>query len=88
MCLTLPLTVAVVERWKLATNGATVRMQLEATQSLTKSASIYTISSDPNFFLTVRCYTTHFPVTQSVPSERTTGRPNSSAGRMIHHRHV
>jgi hypothetical protein len=37
MCLTLPLTVVVEERWKLATNGATVRMQLEATQSLQKA---------------------------------------------------
>jgi hypothetical protein len=33
---TLPLTVVVEEHWKPATNGATVQMQLEATQSLQK----------------------------------------------------
>jgi hypothetical protein len=33
---TLPLTVVLEERWKLATNGATVQMQLEATQSSQK----------------------------------------------------
>jgi hypothetical protein len=82
MCLTLPLTVVVEERWKPATNGATVPMQLDATQSLQKALQLIQTAQTPTSLI----YGTFRKLPRSTPSECTTGRPNSSAGRMIHHR--